>query len=154
MLQWLRRLLGPAIPPNVVVAAVLAHHKWEVPASVSIAQWALESGWGRHVPPNSNNPFGIKASMTDPHVEAWTTEVYNGRTVRIMARFRKYASLAQAFDAHGQLLSTKYPRAMACASNPLAFAYALTGRYATDPKYGSKLVQIMKQYKLLQYDAE
>ncbi|WP_369693039.1 glucosaminidase domain-containing protein [Komagataeibacter diospyri] len=34
----------------------------DVPASITIAQWMLESGFGQHMPPHFNNPFGIKAA--------------------------------------------------------------------------------------------
>ena len=62
-------------PPDVVAAARSAQAKWRVPASVSIAQYALESGWGKHIPPGSNNPFGIKALADQPHVTVATDGV-------------------------------------------------------------------------------
>ena len=48
-------------PPEVGDAAVASRRKWTVPASITIAQWAVESAWGASMPPGSNNPFGIKA---------------------------------------------------------------------------------------------
>ena len=49
------------IPPDVADAAVASRRRWTVPASVTVAQWAVESAWGGSMPPGSNNPFGIKA---------------------------------------------------------------------------------------------
>ena len=47
------------IPNAIIAAAQAAQHKWQVPASVSLAQWIIESGWGAHEPAGSNNPIGI-----------------------------------------------------------------------------------------------
>jgi flagellum-specific peptidoglycan hydrolase FlgJ len=71
------------------------------------------------------------------------------------AKFRRFASAAEAFDAHSQLLGTASPYAKArmFSGDPNAFADALTGVYATDPHYGSKLKAIMKQYNLYKYDS-
>jgi flagellum-specific peptidoglycan hydrolase FlgJ len=125
-----------------------------VPASVTLAQWAIESAFGKRMPYGSNNPFGIKAAQGQPYVEAHTREVVSGKDVMIVARFRKVDSIAQAFDEHGRLLATHraYARAMKLADNPDAFADALTGVYATDPRYGTVLKSVMKRYNLYQYD--
>lgn len=48
-------------PPEVIAAAQAAPARWGAPASITMAQWALESGGGQHMPKGSNNPFGIKA---------------------------------------------------------------------------------------------
>jgi flagellum-specific peptidoglycan hydrolase FlgJ len=146
--------------PDVIAAAQAAARKWRVPASVSLAQWALESSWGRHMPEGSNNPFGIKARLNpnnipiDPYVDADTSEVLGKQVVHITAPFRKFASLADAFDYHADLLATAhvYANAMAVKAKPDAFAQALTGRYATDPGYGRKLIQVMQGSNLYQYD--
>ena len=94
------------VPPDVVDAAVASRQKWTVPASVTIAQWAVESAWGASMPPGSNNPFGIKAIGDQPAVESPTREVIDGENIVITARFREFNSLAQAFDEHGRLLAT------------------------------------------------
>jgi len=125
-----------------------------VPASVTLAQWAVESDLGTRMPIGSNNPFGIKAGNGQPFVEAQTREVIGGKNVAVVAKFRKFDSIAQAFDEHGRLLATnpRYARAMSLADNPDAFADALTGVYATDPQYGSALRSFMRKYNLYRYD--
>ena len=82
-------------PPDVIAAAQASHAKWKIPASVTLAQWAWESGWGRHMPAGSNNPFGIKAVKGQPQVEASTREVVQGRSVTVSQPFRKFASLTR-----------------------------------------------------------
>lgn len=142
------------IPAEVISAAQLAQKNHDILASVTIAQWALESAFGRHMPPNSNNPFGIKAAQGQPFVACKTHEVVHGHQIEITAHFRKFNSLAAAFDAHAVLLATEeaYAPARNVRHDPQAFANALTGYYATDPQYGSKLISIMKADNLFQYD--
>ena len=143
------------IPPEVVDAAKDSQLRWRVPAAVTLAQWIVESAWGASMPPGSNNPFGIKAVGDQPAVDAATREVVNGSDIQITAKFRRFDSLADAFDLHGKLLATAAPYrvAMTLVTDPDAFADALTGVYATDPQYGFTLKWVMHNYNLLQYDA-
>jgi flagellum-specific peptidoglycan hydrolase FlgJ len=106
------------------------------------------------MPEDSNNPFGIKAAPGQPFVEAHTREVVRGDAVTVVARFRKFASLNEAFDQHGELLANARPYAHArtVENDPNAFADALTGVYATDPSYGSLLKSLMMSHNLYQYD--
>ena len=146
----------PGLSSEVIAAAQTSHLKWGVPASVSLAQFILESNSGRSMPggPSSNNPFGIKARAGEPSVAAQTHEVEHGATITIVARFRRFSSLTEAFDAHGALLARGKPYALAMMhkDDPDRFADALTGHYATDPMYGSKLKDLMRRNNLYQYD--
>lgn len=142
-------------PPQAAVDAARASQmKWKIPASVSLAQYALESGWGAHMPPGSFNPFGIKALPGQPYVVVPTREVFKGKSVVIQAAFRKFVSLTEAFDLHGRLLATAgvYAHARAALPDPFAFADALTGTYATDPKYGALLGSIIRGSNLTRFD--
>jgi hypothetical protein len=141
-------------PPDVIAAAQASHTAWQIPASITLAQWALESNWGRAMPAGSNNPFGIKAAAGQPFVQATTREVINGQSVTVVAKFRRFVTISEAFDHHGKLLATgrPYARARTLANDPDAFANALTGVYATDPNYGASLKRLMKSYNLYQYD--
>lgn len=143
--------LGPTnAPADAVTAANAAQAKYGVPAAVTLAQYKLESGNGAHMPAGSNNPFGIKARAGQPYVEAMTTENINGVDQRVMQKFAKFDSLGAAFDAHAKLLATgsAYANARQHTDNADAYADALTGKYATDPKYGDKLKQIMAQQRV------
>ena len=142
------------VPADIASAAAASQLKWKVPASITLAQWAVESAWGASMPADSNNPFGIKAVGNQPGVDAGTREVINGQDISITAKFRKFDSLAEAFDLHGRLLATNkvYAPAMALSADPDAFADALTGVYATDPKYGYTLKWVMRTYNFGQYN--
>lgn len=146
-----------SIPADVIHAAIEAMSEWGVPASVTIAQWAVESNWGRATPAGSNNCFGIKAVIGQPSVTAHTREVVHGQSIYIDAQFRKFASIADAFEEHGRLLATAHPYARIMASwavdhNADHFADALTGVYATAPNYGAVLKSVMRANNLYQYD--
>jgi len=142
------------LPPEIIAAAREAERKWRIPASISLAQWAVESGWGRHMPPGSNNPFGIKARPGDPFVTVRTREQdRDGHDYFIETAFRKFGSIAEAFDAHGALLNKPvYARARAALPDPDRFADALTGVYATDRGYGKALRAVMHGSNFCQYD--
>jgi hypothetical protein len=143
-------MTGETIPSSVIWAAQAAQAKWLVPSSCSIAQWCLESDYGKKIPPGSNNPFGIKASAGEKSVVVATHEVIDGKSVEIQAGFKIFDTVDAAFDYHGKLIATApvYKPVMAKRMNANDFANALTGRYATDPNYGAKLISIMTAHNL------
>lgn len=140
--------------PEVVQAAQAAQRKWRVPASASLGQYGLESGWGAHMPGGSANPFGIKARKGEPSVSAKTSEFVHGRWVRISAPFRKFADLAEAFEAHARLIATVpvYLPAMQALPDLGAFVAKLAAHYATDPHYASSLMHIIDASDLRRFD--
>jgi len=137
-----------------IAAARAAMAKWKIPASIQLAQWALESGWGKHMSAPFNY-FGMKALPGQPSQTVPTREFYKGQWITVQAAFRSFANDADAFDAHAKLLATAqvYAKARAALPDPFAFANALTGVYATDPKYGQLLGSIIQGSNLTQYDA-
>lgn len=144
------------VPQNIIDAAKAAHTKYGIPASVSIAQWAVESGWGKHMPPGSNNPFGMKTryNRDDPYVSVKTREVIKGKSVYVIANFRKFDTIEDAFMAKGQLLSQApvYAKAFAKLPDREAFILAFAPVYATDPNYANTLRSIIKSNNLVKYD--
>ena len=141
--------------PDVITAAQRAFTVWGIPASVSLAQYFIESGNGEHMPPGSNNPFGIKAVGNQPSVMANTWEVTkDGRRVREVQPFRKFASIDEAFDRHAKLLATAkpYEDARRTLPNAVEFARAIGPRYATDPDYGETISKIITSNNLTAYD--
>jgi hypothetical protein len=150
--------LDPRFSPDVVAAAQAADRKYTIFASVSLAQWAVESDYGRAMPPDSNNPFGIKAVGDQPYVASWTHETIGARYIKVVQRFARFASIAEAFEAHAKLLATSgYYVAARHALNPRQFANDLTGIYATGipgHPYGEALIAIMDANDLYQFDAK
>lgn len=139
--------------PAAIAAARAAAKKWHIPASISLAQWALESGWGKHTSA-PHNYFGMKAKPGQPSQVVPTREVYKGHSVIIQAAFRSFANDDEAFDEHARLLATApcYGPARARLPDAIAFGHALTGVYATDPQYGALLERIIRGSSLQQYD--
>jgi len=145
-----------AIPAAMASQAVTG-----VPASITIAQAILESGWGQSaLARQANNFFGIKAAAhvaPDSYVQLPTEEIVLGRTVTEEADFAKYATAADGFKAHGLLLSqaSRYAAAMAVRSNPAQFAAQLQKcGYSTNPGYAASLMQIVNDLDLTQYDTQ
>lgn len=152
------------ISPDVSSAAQASMRKYRVPASVSLAQWIVESGWGVHSP--GNNPFGMKPrhGMNDPSQELMTTEVIKGKVIHELQPFRVFPSIGAAFDAHAILLSTAPVYAPAMKVLPLnacptqdtidKFIDLMAGHYATDPLYASKLKAMISSQNLQRFDNE
>ena len=125
-----------------------------VPASVTLAQAILESGWGDNHIGDAQNYFGIKARSGEPSVTMRTREVVGGKSVYVDAPFRSFASVEECFAAHGHFLrdNSRYAKAFQAADGEgFARAIAAAG-YATDPKYADLLVRIIRENNLAQYD--
>lgn len=140
---------------SIARGAVEADRRYGVPASVTIAQAILESGWGKSgLAARDNNLFGIKGRGPAGSAYYKTKEWVNGRYITITAAFRKYNSKAESMVDHGKLLATSryYEAAMAVRNNARAFAQKLQGVYATSPTYAKNLINIMNQYNLYAYD--
>lgn len=128
--------------------AVASEKKTGVPAVFSLAQSALETGWGGRVA--GNNMFGIKDTQEGvPGVYVWTTE-YNRTTglwQRIKQLFRKYASPEESFTDHGNFLKNnpRYRAAFNVSRYPDLFAQLVAkAGYATDPDYAEKIIAIIR----------
>src|SRR5262249_21376508 len=132
----------------VAPGAMAAQRKYGVPASVTIAQAIDESGWGQStLASQDHNLFGIKGTGPAGSVSLQTQEYQGGQLVTSTNSFRAYNNTAESIDDHGRLLATSgyYRKSMADRRNPNAFAQSLTGIYATDPSYGTKLISLMQQ---------
>jgi flagellar protein FlgJ len=124
-----------------------------------IAQAALETGWGKHLPSSATggsslNLFGVKASAAwhGQSVSAATTEYAAGVPSSQAQPFRAYSSLQQGVNDYVTLLqrSSRYQGALGSGSDAGAFASALQrGGYATDPSYGAKVAATAAQVKIL-----
>lgn len=139
---------------KTVLDAKRIDKKYKIPASILIAQAALESGWGKKVKDNAY--FGIKThNSTGASTTFTTTEVVDGKKVVLKDSFRAYKNFSEAAEDYGKFLSTqpRYKIAFSHSEDPLKFAEALQDAgYATDPDYAKKLKSIITAYQLDEYD--
>lgn len=154
--DWKRTALQQACDAAESVSGLVSDYPPAL-TPVTVAQFLLESDWGRRGIGEANNFFGIKARQGEPSVTVETTEYVAGKPVRVPQQFRKYDSMAESFADHARLICDRtsngkkiYSAALGHPSDPIAFAHALTGVYATDPEYGNKLVAIMQDRGLLE----
>jgi len=149
---WKVQALQQAIDAAEAAKAALGELYVAGVEPVQVAQFLLESNWGQASMGDANNYFGIKALPGEPSIDVTTHEVEQGVSVKQQAAFRKFDSMADCFEAHARLLCTKpaYATARTHGDDPIAFAHALTGVYATDPQYGAKLESIMRSRGLLE----
>lgn len=129
--------------------------------SIVLAQAILESDWGTsELSAKYNNLFGIKSfSANDHSVKLETKEYKDGKWETIKANFKVYASWSDCIRDHtllfvqgvdwnpylyqGVLLADDYQTA--------ARALQVAG-YATDPGYADKLISLIEEHHLNQYD--
>lgn len=130
--------------------AIRQQSKHGVPASIILAQGLLESGAGfGTLAVTANNHFGIKCSN-------WTGEkVYKDDDAKNEC-FRKYNTVEESYEDHSQFLKNR-PRYASLftlsASDYKGWAHGLKAAgYATDPNYAYKLIQLIENYDLQQYD--
>jgi len=127
-----------------------------VPASVTLAQAIIESGWGDSHMGDAWNFFGIKAQGGEPFVVVRTREVVGGKDVFVNAKFRRFASMEDCFREHGRFLrdNPRYAPAFET-TDAESFARAIhAAGYATDPHYSDALIDIIRQNDLTQYDTD
>lgn len=137
--------------------------KYDVFASVMIAQAILESGSGTSglsAAPNYNL-FGVKGSYNGQSVSLPTQEDRgNGELYTISAAFRRYPSYGESLGDYVSLIrqgisgNDAYYQEVwrSNAKNYLRAAYSLTGKYATDTSYHKKVSSIIAAYRLTSFD--
>lgn len=129
---------------------------YNLPASVVIAQGALESGWGKYTI-GEFNFFGRKWGGWGNYIKKATQEYYDGAMHDTYAKFQDYKSLLQAVDDWCILITQErcYKDAWEIWSNTLdvaQFVKALAPVYATDPNYAQNILATIKANDLEQYD--
>jgi len=146
--EFIMRLTNPAVE---------SHRMTGVLASITIAQAALESGWGESgLTRAANNLFGIKADSRwrGETLALNTREFIKGQWKVVPAKWRKYPSWQASIDDHAAFLKQN-PRYKACflCTTASAFAQALAqAGYATDPDYANKLIALVNRHQLQSLD--
>jgi flagellar protein FlgJ len=147
------------MPPSAFIALLLpaaqaTHRATGIPASLILAQAALETGWGAKAP--GCNLFGIKPGpkWAGPVTVITTHEFIKGVRTQVQDKFRAYKDWAECMADHANFLKVN-PRYAACFKEKTgegwARAIAKAG-YATDPKYADLLISIMRGRNMSQYD--
>ena len=133
--------------------AVQEMYRSGVPASITLAQGMLESGNGRsELAVKANNHFGIKCH------NGWTGgRVYHDDDAKGEC-FRKYTHVSQSYRDHSDFLRYRDRYKFLFDLKPTDYkgwAYGLKkAGYATDPSYPAKLIKLIEDYRLYQYDTK
>lgn len=149
---------------SIKAGAIRGWIEERIPASLTGAQAALESGWGTSSLARAphNNQFGIKASAdwTGRVVKMPTKEYLNGSWTTVNADFRAYDDINDSVADHAKFFtSTEWRKsnykAVIGETDYKKACYAVKAAgYATDPDYASKLINIIEKYKLYEWDKE
>ena len=125
--------------------------KYNIPASITLAQGILESGNGLStLAKKSNNHFGIKCHS------GWKgKKVYHDDDKRNEC-FRKYANPEGSFNDHSLFLTSRGRYEFLFDLKPDDYKGWAKGLkkagYATDRKYPKKLISFIENFELYQYD--
>lgn len=132
-------------------AAEEAERKYGVPAQIILAQAALETGFGAHLAAR-HNLFGHKGTGPAGTNRVSTQEWNGSRYITIQANFKAYHDFHEAVLGHGKLYHNGYYekalRNHKATGSVAGFARDITGVYATDPHYATKLMGLIAKYKL------
>ena len=143
-------------------------------ASVTAAQFILESGYGKsELAQNANNCFGMKKSLSG---NTWADSSWDGKSVytkktqeqnadgsyvTITADFRKYPCVEDSIADHSAYLlgakngsNLRYEGLKGCTDYKKAAQIIKDGSYATSLTYVSKLCEIIERWNLTQYDVK
>ena len=145
---------------DIAPAAQQMQANYGVHASISIAQAILESDWGEsELSAVYNNLYGMKGDNPENTVRLMTSEYYNGEWVTIQANFRVYGSWAESVQDHALLFVNgttwdpdQYAPVLQAATYQEAAQALQDCGYATDPDYAEKLIAVIEQYALYEYD--
>lgn len=143
-------------------------------ASVSMAQFILESGYGKsELAQNANNVFGMKCALSG---NTWSGSTWDGKSKytkqtreqnadgsyeTITADFRKYPCIEDSIADHSAYLlgskngsKLRYAGLKGCKDYKKAAQIIKDGGYATSLTYAEKLCSIIELWKLTQYDVK
>ena len=143
-------------------------------ASVSLAQFILESGYGKsELAQNANNCFGMKKSLSG---NTWSGSVWDGKSIytkqtseeyttgvntTITADFRKYPNVEDSIADHSAYLlgakngtALRYAGLKGCTDYKKAAQIIKDGGYATSSTYVSKLCDIIQRWNLTKFDVK
>ena len=134
-------------------------HRVGIPASIKLAQAIVESGSGKStLARQSNNHFGIKCGnkWSGGKVYKKDDDYVNGKLIR--SCFRAFDDPFDSFIAHSQFLTNPKSKRYRFLFEINLYDYKAWAQglkksgYATDPNYPKKLISVIEQYQLYEYD--
>ncbi|MDR3267859.1 MAG: glucosaminidase domain-containing protein [Tannerella sp.] len=130
--------------------AIQQQKKYNIPASITLAQAILESAAGQsYLALAGNNHFGIKC--TD-----WKGLSVYKNDVDEYECFRKYLYEYSSFEDHSRFLKERSFYSPLFKLNPTDYKKWAEGLrkcgYATDSQYPTKLIRLIEDYQLYYYD--
>ena len=136
-------------------AAIEEQKRYGIPASVTLAQMAVESGYGEsNLARQDNNYFGIKAS--DKWIKAGKPWSYH-HDDHFNDKFCTFASPLDSLEYHSKvLMADRYKACRRYASDDHThwIEGIKKGGYATDPRYVGTIEGVIKKYGLDKYDRQ
>ena len=126
--------------------------RYQIPASITLAQGLIESGSGQgRLAREAHNHFGIKVGVN------WKGPYVVMADDRPDDRFRKYRTDDESYEDHSRFLTTS-PRYRSLFNLKLTdykgWAYGLKRcGYATNPRYAEMLIGVIERYNLQQFDS-
>ena len=133
--------------------AMVEMQRYNIPASITLAQAILESGSGQgRLARYAQNHFGIKCHL------GWEGDSISHDDDEKGECFRKYNHPEESFEDHSLFLVNRKRYNFLFDYKPgdyKSWAYGLKkAGYATDPKYPQKLLALISKYDLHKYDEQ
>ena len=136
-------------------AAIEEQKRYGIPASVTLAQMAVESGYGESsLARQDNNYFGIKAS--DKWIKAGKPWSYH-HDDHYNDKFCTFSNPLESLEYHSKvLMADRYKACRQYASDDHThwIEGIKKGGYATDPRYVSTIEGVIRKYGLEKYDRQ
>ena len=131
--------------------AVAEMNQFGIPASITLAQGILESGNGEsRLATEGKNHFGIKCH------DNWNGETIIEDDDEKGECFRKYSKVADSYRDHSLFLTERERYSSLFDLSPTNYKAWAKGLkkagYATNPKYPSLLIDLIKKYDLSRFD--
>lgn len=150
-----------AFVERLVPTAQKLYQDYGVLPSVALAQAMIESNFGTsELAANYYNLFGVKTSADDPQgIDFKTQEFVNDEWITIVDRFKVYQSWEDSLEQHANLIfhgttwnAQQYQAVLEGKTYQEQAKGLQSSGYATDPDYADKVIAMIEEWQLTQYD--
>lgn len=146
---------------EIIPTAQVLQRQYGILASISMAQAMVESDFGQsQLAADYYNLYGVKTTSDDPNsIDFSTAEYIDEEWIEIVDYFKVYPNWAASMTAHAELIyygvswDAAYYSSVIEGDNYKEQAFGLQDSgYATDPDYAQKLINMIEEWDLTQYD--